>query len=112
MPALDIIHVDTCLPGFFSGTPKPVLNVPVDGSTTRREVLEELQSEFRASTDERLWVVGTDFFVAQSNTLFEQAFGSALDEPFDSRIGARSNSEDYGDEVYAYFVVDVGDEDE
>lgn len=36
---------DACLPDYFGGHHKPVLQVPVDGNTTRKELYSSLLSE-------------------------------------------------------------------
>ena len=40
-----ISFYDVCLPDYFGGHHKPVLQVPVDGNTTRKEIYSSLLSE-------------------------------------------------------------------
>lgn len=42
---ITVSFYDACLPDYFGGHHKPVLQVPVDGNTTRKELYSSLLSE-------------------------------------------------------------------
>lgn len=42
---ITVSFYDACLPDYFGGHHKPVLQVPVDGNTTRKEICDGLLSE-------------------------------------------------------------------
>lgn len=42
---ITVSFYDACLPDYFGGHHKPVLQVPVDGSTTRKQLYKGLLSE-------------------------------------------------------------------
>ena len=42
---ITVSFYDCCLPDYFGGHHKPVLQVPVDGNTTRKELYSSLLSE-------------------------------------------------------------------
>lgn len=42
---ITVSFYDVCLPDYFGGHHKPVLQVPVDGNTTRKELYSSLLSE-------------------------------------------------------------------
>ena len=41
-----LVHLDTCLPDYFSGYHKPVLPIFVDGSTTADEFIESIVADY------------------------------------------------------------------
>jgi hypothetical protein len=42
---ITVSYVDCCLSGYFNGSSKPVLQYPVDGATTRKQLYDGLLSE-------------------------------------------------------------------
>ena len=43
---MKLIHLDTCLPDYFSGHHKPVMAIPVDGTTTANQFIEAIKDEY------------------------------------------------------------------
>lgn len=43
-----IEYLDTCLPDYFSGFHNPVIGVPVDNTTTKKELVEYIEQEINA----------------------------------------------------------------
>ena len=45
---ITVSYIDCCLPDYFGGHHKPVLQCPVDGATTRKDLYSGLLSELAA----------------------------------------------------------------
>ena len=104
---------DACLPDSFGGHHKPVLQVPVDGNTTRKQLYNGLLSELA------LGVI--DYQIEQNNLDYEaikQAIKECLffkpeckeDDILFPDLEIWDESDDC-DSVYAFFVVDGEEED-
>lgn len=90
-----LIHLDTCLPDYFQGFAGPVYAVPVDGSSTYRDVLEGLRQDINNTYD------GAEFDVeTELGILFADV--KDMDAIFDPSLEVRTE-DDYSESVYAYF---------
>jgi len=98
---------DRCLPDYFGGHHKPVLQCPVDGSTTRKELYSSLLSEL---------AMGVIDYQIEQNNLDYEAIKQAIKECIfwnakcnDNDIvfpGLETLTEDCESMVYAFFIVD------
>jgi len=102
-----VLFYDACLPDSFGGHHKPVLQVPVDGNTTRKELYSSLLSELAMGV--------IDYQIEQNNLDYEaikQAIKECLFFKPDCKEGdilfPDLDKWDESDDstVYAFFVVD------
>jgi len=113
---ITVSFYDACLPDYFGGHHKPVLQYPVDGNTTRKELYNGLLSELSQGV--------IDYQIEQNNLDYD-AIREAIDECIfwnaecdDSDVVFPDlNKWDGSDDncdclVYAFFVVDWNDNDE
>lgn len=110
---ITVSFYDVCLPDYFGGHHKPVLQVPVDGSTTRKELYSSLLSELAE---------GVIDYQIDENQLDYDAIRQAIkdstfwndnckeDDVAFPYLPAYEESDDCM--VYAFFVVDWSDNDE
>ena len=107
---ITVSFYDACLPDYFGGHHKPVLQVPVDGNTTRKDIYSSLLSEL---------VLGVIDYQIDENNLDYDAIRDAIKECIfwgdncndsdivfpDLELWTDDNDNcDYS--VYAFFVVD------
>ena len=100
---------DACLPDYFGGHHKPVLQVPVDGNTTRKELYNGLLSELAQ---------GVIDYEIDNNQLDYESIRQAIKECIYFKPDCKDNdilfpdldkwdeSDDNCDSCYAFFVVD------
>jgi len=105
---------DACLPDSFGGHHKPVLQVPVDGNTTRKELYSSLLSEL---------AMGVIDYQIDENQLdyndIRQAIKACIyfrqechdDDILFPDLDIWDETDDW-ESVYTYFVVDWSDNDE
>lgn len=106
---ITVSFYDACLPNYFGGHHKPVLRVPVDGNTTRKELYSSLLSEL---------TLGVIDYEIDENRLDYDAIGQAIkecvfwnDNCHDSDI-VFPDLELWADDIdncescYAFFVID------
>jgi len=104
---------DACLPDYFGGHHKPVLQCPVDGSTTRKELYNGLLSELAE---------GVIDYQIDENQLDYEAIQQAIKECLFFKPECKEDDilfpdldkwdeSDDCDLVYAFFVVDWEEED-
>ena len=105
---ITVSFYDACLPDYFDGYHEPILQVPVDGNTTRKELYNSLLSEVS---------MGVIDYQIDENQLDYDAIRQAIkdciyfkpeckdnDILFPS-LDKRDESDDYYS-VYAFFVID------
>ena len=104
---ITVSFYDCCLPDYFGGHHKPVLQCPVDGITTRIQVYDWLLSELN---------MGVIDYQIDENRLDYDAIRQAIkdciffkpeckdDDILFPDLGIWEESDDYS--VYAFFVVD------
>ena len=110
MPNKNIIvsYLDCCLPDYFGGHHKPVLQYPVDGATTRKQLYDGLMSELNC---------GVIDFEIDENSLDYDAIRQAIKDCIFFKPECNNDdiifpeleiwAEDDGIEsCYAFFVVD------
>jgi hypothetical protein len=105
---------DACLPDYFGGHHKPVLQVAVDGNTTRKELYNGLLSELSQ---------GVIDYQIDDNNLDYDAIRKAIkeclffkpeckeDDILFPDLNKWDKSDDNCNSVYAFFVVDWEEED-
>lgn len=108
---IKIALVDVCLPDYFGGHHLPVLQVPVDGATTRRQIANMLHSELN---------IGVINYQLDESNIDHEDVRKAIDEClfFDDQrkpddvifpdldvYSEDSFDESVYDSVYAFFVV-------
>ena len=106
---ITVSFYDACLPDYFSGHRRPVLQVPVDGSTTRKELQAGLLSELAE---------GVIDYQIDENQLDYDAIRQAIkdciyfkpectdDDILFPDLDKWEDSDDNCDSVYAFFIVD------
>lgn len=104
---ITISFYDVCLPDYFGGHHRPVLQVPVDGSTTRKELYSSLLSEL---------AMGVIDYEIDENQLEYDAISQAIkdciffkpecsnDDILFPDLDKWDESDDYS--VYAFFIID------
>lgn len=106
-----VVHFyDCCLPDYFGGHHLPVLQYPVDGSTTRKELYNGLLSELSQGV--------IDYQIEQNNLDYD-AIRQAIKDCIFWNAECNDNdivfpdletlTEDCESMVYAFFVVDWED---
>lgn len=116
---LELCHADTCLPDYWSGHHKAHLQVPVDGSTTMRELRDMLRDELRqgavAGSDEIASLLSADFVKPEEERKADQVTRAAYAavnrlrlqpgkrRPFPN-LEKRAEPYDDSESVYAFFV--------
>ena len=109
MKQITISFCSCCLPDYFGGHHKPVLQYPVDGTTTRKDVCSGLLSELAEGV--------IDYEIEQNNLDYDairEAINACLyfdDKCKDSDVVFPSleiweDDTDVMDSCYAFFVVD------
>lgn len=113
--SITVCFVTCCLPDYFGGHHKPVLQVPVDGNTTRKDLYSSLLSELTE---------GVIDYQIDENQLDYEAIRQAIkdciyfkpeckeDDILFSDLPACEDLESDDFMVYAFFVVDWIDNDE
>ena len=106
---ITVSFYDACLPDYFCGHHKPVLQVPVDGSTTRKELYDAL-----------LWELsqGVINYEIDENQLDHESIRKAIrecifwkddcndqDVVFPTLVTLPEDDNDCNYSVYAFFVV-------
>lgn len=104
---IELYFVDVCLPDYFRGHHLPVLQVPVDGATTRQQIADMLHSELdRGVIDYQLDKSNIDYVdvhKAIDECLYFDEKRKHGDVVFpDLDIYAEDSCDD---SVYAFFVV-------
>ena len=106
---ITVSFYDACLPDYFGGHHKPVLQYPVDGSTTRKELYNGLLSELAE---------GVIDYQIDENRLDYEAIRQAVKDCIFWNAECDNNdivfpdleiwdeSDDNCDLVYAFFVVE------
>ena len=104
---ITISFYDACLPDYFGGHHRPVLQVPVDGNITRKELYSSLLSELN---------MGVIDYQIDENQLEYDAIRQAIkecifwnaeckdDDILFPDLGIWEESDDYS--VYAFFIID------
>jgi len=112
---ITVSFYDVCLPDYFGGHHRPVLQVPVDGNTTRKEIYSSLLSELAE---------GIIDYQIDENQLDYDAIRQAIKECIYFKpeckdndilfpdLGIWEESDDNWYPCYAFFVVDWIDNDE
>lgn len=72
--AINIAYQGTMLPYYFGGTPGVMLTVIVDSTTTEKEVVDQLEAEYRSLDDH------IEFVIEQHNKYAEQDDQVTLEE--------------------------------
>lgn len=106
---ITVSFYDACLPDYFGGHHKPVLQVPVDGNTTRKQLYDVLLSELAQ---------GVIDYQIDENNLDYDAIREAIkdciyfkpecqdDDILFPDLDKWEESDDDYEPVYAFFVVD------
>lgn len=92
-----IEYLDTCLPDYFSGFHNPVIGVPVDNATTKRELVEAIKQEI-----DECWELYEDFLEGLSDEQLIKVIHSVL------KSTAHMNSLAYPDKPF----IDLTEEDD
>ena len=108
-----VLHfVDCCLPDYFSGHHLPVLQAPVDGTTTRKELTDSLYDEIKQGVldvDPRLpdnWT-WQEMKHAIDHCIFWNDTCKHDDIVFPTL--EKLDSDDYQDYCHAFFVIDTSE---
>lgn len=108
---ITLSFVDACLPDYFGGHHLPVLSVPVDGCTFRKDIYDDLVNELNSGViDSQLDTdyPGIDYCqirAAIKDCLFFNDNALEDDTIFPDLPVWQEN--DNSDSVYAYFVLDI-----
>lgn len=106
---ITVSFYDACLPDYFGWHHKPVLQCPVDGNTTRKELYAGLLSELAQGV--------IDWQIEQNNLDYD-AIAHAIkeciyfkpecsnDDILFPNLEIWEDSDDNCDSVYAFFIVD------
>lgn len=112
---ITVSFYDACLPDYFGGHHKPVLQCPVDGNTTRKELYSSLLSELNMGViDYQIDENHLDYDVirqAIKDCIFFKPECKEDDILFPD-LPAYEDLESDDCMVYAFFVVDWSDNDE
>lgn len=107
--SITVNFYDACLPDYFGGHHLPVLQYPVDGSTTRKELYNGLLSELALGViDYQIAQLNLDYDAirqAIKDCIFWDAECSNNDILFPN-LNKWEESDDNCDSVYAFFIVD------
>jgi hypothetical protein len=100
-------HIDTCSSDYFSGHHLPVVQVLVDENSTYQNIKDGLLSYWATDHIEDLDIEAYELAV---NELFENF--TSLDYVPDTLayVGGSMEEEDW--DLYMYFVIDLGEDDE
>jgi hypothetical protein len=100
-------HIDTCSSDYFSGHHLPVVQVLVDENSTYKDIKDGLLSYWATDHIEDL---NTEAYELAVNELFENF--TSLDYVPDTLayVGGSMEEEDW--DLYMYFVIDLGEDDE
>jgi hypothetical protein len=100
-------HIDTCSSDYFSGHHLPVAQVLVDENSTYQDIKDGLLSYYATDHIEDL---DTEAYELAVNELFENF--TSLDYVPDTLacVGGSMEEEDW--DLYMYFVIDLGEDDE
>lgn len=104
---IKLSFVDACLPDYFGGHHLPVLQVPVDGTTTRQQIANMLHSDLNMGViDYEL----DELSISHNNVhraIDECVFFDDLRKPDDIVFPGLDiyNEDSCDDSVYAFFVV-------
>jgi len=105
-----VCFYDACLPDYFGGHHKPVLQCPVDGSTTRKELYNGLLSELAEGViDYQIDENQLDYEAIQQaikDCIFWNAKCDNNDIVF-PHLELWEGDNDNCESCYAFFVVDV-----
>jgi hypothetical protein len=97
--------LDVCCPDFFQGYSGPVLAVPVDGSTTKEELVDLIDTEYNSFDLDRLPEL--------SDSELERMCDDFIltDEPFKGQLDPRPEEhDDCIKSCYMYFTVTKDEE--
>lgn len=106
---ITVSFYDVCLPDYFGGHHRPVLQVPVDGNTTRKGLYSSLLSELN---------MGVIDYQIDENNLDYDAIRQAIKDCIYFKPEWRDNdilfpgldkwedSDDNCDSAYAFFILD------
>jgi hypothetical protein len=115
---IELQYADACLPDYFNGTSKPCLSIPVDGNTTRKEIYDNLLSEYNTGiADYRIneffesnGYLHVNPYVEVKQAIYDCIYHSdkcmGNDKVFPS-LECYNNNDFEGDSVYAYFIISV-----
>ena len=97
---------DVCLPDYFSGHHSPVIQVPVDNTTTVKQVIDGIKEEYSQLWDHY------DYMGVQEEDMENAIAQLYIDNADKLTIEAFPDLEDHSDDefdmidcVYAYFVL-------
>jgi hypothetical protein len=115
---LEIAHADTCLPDYWGGHHLAHLQIPVDGSTTMRELRQAMRDELRqgaiAGNDEIARLLSADMVKPEEEKQADKVTRAAYAAVNRLRLapGKRKpfpqldlQPEDSDSQVYAFFVI-------
>ena len=112
---ITVSFYDVCLPDYFGGSNLPVLQYPVDGATTRKQLMDGLLSELN---------MGVIDYQVDKNNLDHDAIRQAIKDCLFFKPECKDNDilfpsleiwseeEDGIDSCYAFFVVSWQEEEE
>ena len=105
---ITISFYDVCLPDYFGGHHRPVLQVPVDGITTRKQLYDGLLSELNMGIIDYQINENQLDYDAIKQAIFDCLFFKpecSNDDILFPDLDKWDES-DYCDSVYAFFVID------
>lgn len=113
--SVTISFVDCCLPDYFNGSSKPILQYPVDGITTRKQLYDGLLSELAEGV--------IDYEIDENRLEYDdirQAIKDCIyfkpeckdDDILFPDLELWTDDNDNCDSCYAFFIVDWNDNDE
>lgn len=110
---ITVSYSQTCLPDYWQGSDLPTLSVPVDGDTTRKELVQSLSDELDSGiVDFELSdifgsaeaVPYADIKQALTDCIFWHENIKGNDKPFQY---LEKRADDNEESAYAYFVIEV-----
>ena len=107
---MKLIHLDTCLPDYFRGHHKPVMAIPVDGTTTATQFIEAIKDEYlqvwdyltnEGQEDENAWPN-----VSQATIEFaaRELLTVSGDELVHPDLDVYDDDDEFYDSVYTYIT--------